>query len=586
MRKLTRRLVFLLGWFNILTINLHATSFSGTLPVMFINTEDSVEIVSKEEYVNATAWLDNLGLEQFEAVGSEEEPLELQIRGRGNYTWTHYDKKPYRLKFTSKQTFLDIPKSKHFALLAAAGDDFGFMRDPIGFYLSKVLGLPWTPEIRPVEVVLNGEYIGLYFLTETVRVDKNRVNIVEQSDEATNPEEITGGWLVEKDNNINDPHIVLYEHNEDHNPIIITYHTPEVLSDPQLEYLTEQMNLINDAIYIEDVDDNTWEEYVDVEMLARYYIVQEIIDDVEAFSGSCYFYKDIGEDSKWQFGPVWDFGNAFHSTKSMFIFEDPCFHSTWIGAVYRHTHFVEVVKEIWKEIYPSLYDNLEIFINDFVKTIRPASLTNYERWPQYGNNDMSTRLYLATTRLNKSIEWLNEQWGDPEQPIDPNNHYEVSFDNDQNWENVYAFVWYEDENKEKIEVVGPWPGITTAPDEFGLYQFTFYFENLPLETCIWFHNGEEAQMPEVDGFIFQNGCKYNSSGIIQSAVQSIDSENEPIYLEVNGNIMKVSSDENTIVTISDIYGRELHIDTKYNNSRTFILPSGFYLINGQKVFIR
>ena len=183
----------------------HATTYSGTLPVLFINTDGGVSITSKENYVNAKYYLDPMGSENVQAIGSAQAPLDMQIRGRGNYTWVGFDKKPYRIKLADKQPLAGLNKSKHFALLAHADDNYGFMRNIVGFQLSRMIGMPWTPADTPVEVVLNGDYIGLYFLTETIRVDKDRVNIVEQPDNITNPEEITGGWLLEIDNYDSDP---------------------------------------------------------------------------------------------------------------------------------------------------------------------------------------------------------------------------------------------------------------------------------------------------------------------------------------------------------------------------------------------
>ena len=91
-------------------------SYSGTLPVLYINAEE--EVASKETYVKGTYYIDDLGLEGYSSLGSADNPLPLQIKGRGNYTWTGFEKKPYRLKFDSKQTPLGMKKSKHFALLA------------------------------------------------------------------------------------------------------------------------------------------------------------------------------------------------------------------------------------------------------------------------------------------------------------------------------------------------------------------------------------------------------------------------------------------------------------------------------------
>ena len=152
-------------------------TYSGTLPVLYINTENSEPIISKDNYLDATCYLDALGLEGYESLGNVTSPIALQIRGRGNWTWTSFDKKPYRIKFSEKVSLLGLKKNKHFVLLAHADDGVGFLKNTVGFELSRQMKFAWTPEQRPVEVVLNGEYLGLYFLTENIRVDKNRVNI-------------------------------------------------------------------------------------------------------------------------------------------------------------------------------------------------------------------------------------------------------------------------------------------------------------------------------------------------------------------------------------------------------------------------
>jgi hypothetical protein len=126
--------------------------------------------------------------------------LAMEIRGRGNYTWTGFDKKPYRIKLGEKKKLLGMNKSRHFTLLAHADDNLAFLRNTVGFELSRRLGLKYTPAQQPVEVVLNGDYIGLYFLTENIRIANDRVDITEQADMTTHPDSITGGWLIEIDN--------------------------------------------------------------------------------------------------------------------------------------------------------------------------------------------------------------------------------------------------------------------------------------------------------------------------------------------------------------------------------------------------
>ncbi len=389
-------------------------TYSGTLPVLFINSDGGAEITSKEVYLSGTYYLDNQSLEGYESFGTAENPLPLEIRGRGNYTWSGFDKKPYRLKLGEKQPLLGMNSSRHFALLAHADDDLAFLRNTVGFELSRRLGLAWTPAQQPVEVVLNGDYIGLYLLTENIRVAKNRVNIDEQADNATDATEITGGWLVEIDNYDSDPHIEIIEGNGYY--IWFTYKSPEILSAEQTKYLTAQMNAINSAIYTTNKNSTTWETLIDLDALVRFYIVQELMDNAESFHGSCYMYKQRGTGEKWFFGPVWDFGNAYHRSyeggENLFIYEYPPFGQTWIAEIARFPRFQSKVREIWLQFRASGNASLDAFVNDFCNQIATAAQNNFSRWPQYGNDDIAQQEAVFITRMNKRMAWLVEQWGD------------------------------------------------------------------------------------------------------------------------------------------------------------------------------
>jgi len=165
----------------------------------------------------------------------------------------------------------------------------------VGFWLGQQIGLPWTPREIPVEVVINGDYRGIYFLTESIRIDKDRINITELDDEVTDPALCSGGYLVEMDNYPGDGQIVL---GEGDNVRRITPDTPEVLSDIQRKFLTEQFKTMDDMVYAKNND--LW-RYIDLDDAARYYIVMEILDHWEAYHGSTYLFRDFGHGKKWHF---------------------------------------------------------------------------------------------------------------------------------------------------------------------------------------------------------------------------------------------------------------------------------------------
>ena len=386
---------------------------SGTLPIMFINTEGPV--TTKEHYINATCYIDALGQEGYESLGTTEAPLPLEIKGHGNYTWRYYDKKPYRLKFQDKVKPLGMKKNRHFTLLPHVDDDMVYLRNTVGFELSRLIGMAYTPAQEPVEVVLNGDYVGLYMLTEKIRVGKNRVEITEQVDLATDPEEITGGWLMEIDNYEYDDQIYVPDPVNDQNSVNMTIHSPEVLSREQRSYITDFIEKTDAAIHSNNKTSKVWEKYIDMDTLARYYIVREILDDAESFRGSCYIHKERktgDEETKLIFGPVWDFGNVFHRGFNKFIWQDPPYGSVWIKYIYRFTRFKECVKNIWQPFLGTQYPKLDQVIDDFIERIRYAIESDIDRWPEYYNGPTDNRKLLMKQCLAAKVAFLTSEWGE------------------------------------------------------------------------------------------------------------------------------------------------------------------------------
>lgn len=110
--RLPRAKALLTSVFVVLAAALsYAAEPSGALPLLHIDTENGAAITSKEDYVNASLYLDANGVSGVEPVGSADAPVSLKIKGRGNYTWTGFDKKPYRLKFDKKVSILGMKKT-------------------------------------------------------------------------------------------------------------------------------------------------------------------------------------------------------------------------------------------------------------------------------------------------------------------------------------------------------------------------------------------------------------------------------------------------------------------------------------------
>lgn len=377
-----------------------APSISQTLPVLYIETENHKPIVSKEEYLNATYYLDGMGKDGVESLGSAEEPLTMQIRGRGHSSWNS-PKKPYKLKLSTKVSMLGMSKNKHWALLKPSENTVA------GLHLGKLMGMAWTPDFRPIEVVLNGDYIGLYFLTETIRIDKNRVDIYEQKDSETNPDIIKGGWLVEVDNYRDNCQISIPENSRWN--LTLRYHSPENLSREQLQWLTNEFKSINAAIYSSDKTSTEWENYIDVESIARYFIVQELMDNPDGFHGSFYLHKDLKPDTKWVAGPIWDLVCCFRE-KSDYTFRMKAHYNFvphWIGEIIQYDSFCRAVAEVWQEVYPARLSEIYDYIDTTVLALDEAWSNDCKRWNDDAKQTADIRAERIKSALKSNIEWFN-----------------------------------------------------------------------------------------------------------------------------------------------------------------------------------
>ncbi|MDE7350591.1 MAG: CotH kinase family protein [Muribaculaceae bacterium] len=419
----------------------NAKQLSGTLPILHINIWESDGVsfnnelldrnLSHKEYFHGEYWLDTNGCSWLEdsgaySIGSAESPLELEIKARGNYTRIAFSKKPFKIKLGKKQKMLGMSKNKHFALLPHADDDLGYLRDYVGFNLGKRIGLSWTPSQQPVELVVNGDYRGLYFLTESIRVDEERINIQELADNEENPELISGGYLVELDNYTEDNQLTFSEKsfvNPDKNALIrVTWTSPEEYSDIQKRFVTDQFLQMND--YIGSNCDSIW-SYLDLDDAVRYYLVQELMRNTESYQGSTFLYRDAGEGQKWHFGPLWDFGNSFTwGSDGTFLYNNTRFSNCWIPSLRCNDKFNLKVYDTWAWFMTMKYEGLEEDIVEYIDCIKTAAENDYQRWksetiPDHekgrdivDNSDMEARRDQMLENLEDRIAWLKGQFGD------------------------------------------------------------------------------------------------------------------------------------------------------------------------------
>ena len=260
---------------------------------LFVYTDDGSDITSKDYYTDCFINLNGRGAFSNYSANAK-------IRGRGNSSFLWYDKKPYRLKLNEKHKLLGLDKAKSWVLLANYRDVTDLMNTFV-FETGEWLGLPFTNHTRYVELFVNGDYKGVYQLTEQVQQGKNRVNV---SDD--------GGILIALD--VDDgPNESPYA---DDNCWTSVYRMPLCVKYPDDERFTPNtVDSVRNVFAqleqaIKDKDYAAVKQQLDIPSFIKFLQLQEFIYNVELSAPrSIYMHKD--GDGPWVMGPLWDFDAGY-----------------------------------------------------------------------------------------------------------------------------------------------------------------------------------------------------------------------------------------------------------------------------------
>lgn len=372
---------------------------TGTLPVIYIETESHKPVTSKTVYINGTYYIVDQQNPDMN-VGSQSNPLPLEIRGRGHSSWKGV-KKPYKLKLGKNASLLGMNKHKHWALLRF------YEPTMAGLQLGNIMGMDWTASTRPVEVVLNGEFQGLYLLTETNRIGKQRLNIYKQPNWNEDQGTVPYGWLVEVDNYYEPNQVRVMENRKW--TLQVTYHSPDSLSLAQRSWLTEEFKDLNAAIYDSDKANSTWEQKIDVDAMARYFIIQEVLDNSDGFHGSFYLHKDNTAGARWVAGPLWDLScNQRQKTDYSFLMKTSyTFVPHWIGELIKDEDFCQAVRKAWHEFYPQQVQPWMNYIDEHLLRCSEAYEQEKVLLKITSPETLAQRVEKLKASLLANIEWFD-----------------------------------------------------------------------------------------------------------------------------------------------------------------------------------
>ena len=310
------------------------------------------------------------------------------IELRGNST-QGFPKKPYAVETQDSTganldvSILGMPAENDWTFLASYIDRT-FIRDPLAHFLSTLTGR-WSSRCRFCELILNGEYEGVYIVLEKIKRTKNRLALSKLTTADTLGDNLTGGYIYEVDGFGDDF--------GDHR--VLEYPKIEDVVNAQLNYIRSYDDSFRNVMNLSTFKDTVkgYSAWIDVDAFIAELIVQETVRNSDAYGWSAYFHKD--KDKKLAAGPVWDFdqsaGNSSYPDDGVvegWMFANTKTNNTpffW-AKLFSDPNFKAKVQSRWKDLRESVFgtDKIMAFIDSCAGYLNEAQQRNFVQWPVLG----------------------------------------------------------------------------------------------------------------------------------------------------------------------------------------------------------
>jgi len=471
-----------------LTVDLEVTDEEleeAGLPVIRIDTDNGDYVRSRLEYVDATMRFDNMDAYPDEDhLYTEAKGGRIEIRGRGNSTWnngypdgkpntlggdTRTRKVPYNIKLEEKTNLFGMGVSKKWVLLANNMDKSN-LRNKLIYDLSGRMGMNYTESVF-VNLVLNGEYMGVYALCEKVDIDLFDGAVTDFEDYAEDfakalakekgydkawrsafEDELCENlsWLTEetyKGYRVSDyvdltgvstktGYLIEYDGYADEASFFTTNHgvplkvsnLEGIKSNPAVfNELKNYFNEFEEALYSETFYNSKgkhYSEYLDMQSFVDYFILNTLILNVEF--GYKSMYMVLGEDGKLTLGPCWDYdwssGNPFLGANGQYnqwYNDGRAGNNKWYRKAYGDPWFVSLVRERYLTLGGAIDDMIDsmTYYEDYLKASTDLEYRKFKADPyetdfksRTGGRSFADEVKQLRTFLINRKNWLDTQF--------------------------------------------------------------------------------------------------------------------------------------------------------------------------------
>ena len=390
-------------------------------------------------------------LKMIDAAGSEISTMDIkELKARGNSTFTYAAKKSYQMKLETASDLLQNGENVKTWVLLANYFDATLMHDKLFKDMAAALEMPYTASCDWVNLYYDGEYRGVYLLSEKNAVKDTGINITDleaaykdQNPEygtnmttatgtnayggsytyttgLTDPTDITGGYLLELNHDAPD----------EVNGFVtkkgkgVNVKSPEWCGDAAMEYISEYYQAFENAVYAMDENGNYtginddgkhYYEYVDRDSLVKIFLLQELALSPDGFISSLYFYKDA--NGIMYAGPIWDQDMTLGTGWTKYISPDTTDYHYLAEALIQIPDFREAVIAYYNATFAPQANALiteDGTIYGYADCLADSAEMNFVLWPyiRVGDPNNAEHIWKNTTYASVLADmqnWLTQR---------------------------------------------------------------------------------------------------------------------------------------------------------------------------------
>ena len=417
-----KKSILLVACLLLLFISEGQTPASSNLPLIIINTNgqtipDEPKITADMGIIYNGQGVRNNSTDPFNHYNGK---IGIEIRGQSSQ---QFPMKSYSIELrdatgnSQDKSLFGLPKESDWVLYAPYNEKT-LMHNFLAYTISREMG-HWAANCRYVELVINGDYKGIYVFMEKIKRNSGRVNIPKINTTDIAGDAVTGGYIFSIDKEADAWYSVIPPNFASNSQTIrFSYVYPKITSigPEQKNYIKSYVDSFENVLNgVQSQHKQTgWRKFADENSFIDYFVVNEVSRNVDGYRLSSFFYKDRqSKGGKITAGPVWDFDLAFRNanycngsdtTGWAYQFNPVCPNDFWQVPFWwdkflSDTAFKSNLRCRWKQLRQTSLSlsHLYSLIDSIATLTTEARQRHFQRWPVLGQYVWPNPQPVATT---------------------------------------------------------------------------------------------------------------------------------------------------------------------------------------------